>query len=362
MKHKFGRLFSFFLCLLGINISVWCRCVTSDSPEIRLDKNDGPMSHVPVTNQGGLEICYAHVASQMVDAYRFSHGDTDYNHHTSELHAALLSAMHEYKENGKTSLDIGYLHKTINLLFSNGSCDKAVLERILKEVERSNKSYKQSRQVFKSLLDVLNSSNPSCSQAVIESQVVSKTTTATEDIMVKLSGENYLRRLNLAVQEACKGHMKTLPRPGFESYDKNFGNIRIENAAKLSQHEKARAKIAINDKVRDLFCRLLVENKQPIGIVYCQNIFSNKNFSLRPTELAKRDDTRCSAGWHISTIIGKRYNQVKKRYEFLVRNTRGKKCGTYPKDWSCEDGNNWIPEDVIYNNTNEAYWLVSPIF
>lgn len=55
---------------------------------MRLDQPGGPLEHIPVMDQGkGVNICYAIIASQMVDAIRFSDGDRNHNHLTSLLAA-----------------------------------------------------------------------------------------------------------------------------------------------------------------------------------------------------------------------------------------------------------------------------------
>src|SRR5262245_48903601 len=49
----------------------------------------GPMKRIPVANQDGLKVCSAFAAAQTIDAYRFSHGEKNYEHLTSPLKIAL---------------------------------------------------------------------------------------------------------------------------------------------------------------------------------------------------------------------------------------------------------------------------------
>src|SRR5688500_12242896 len=65
--------------------------------QIRLDSKGGSMEHVRVRDQGSIGNCYSHVAEQMVDAYRFSEGDRDYEHVTSGLEVSLREGLRRWR-------------------------------------------------------------------------------------------------------------------------------------------------------------------------------------------------------------------------------------------------------------------------
>lgn len=60
-----------------------------DCDPIRLDEPGGSMEHVPVLDQGELPLCSMAAAAQALDAWRFSHGDKNYQTKTSFTHLAL---------------------------------------------------------------------------------------------------------------------------------------------------------------------------------------------------------------------------------------------------------------------------------
>ena len=94
----------------------------SDCGKVRLDEAGGSMEHVPVTDQGDLGICYAHAASELVDAYRFSHeppkGDQEHDFLTNPLAAALLYAELEKS----ASIEGGNACDTVDALKKYGLC------------------------------------------------------------------------------------------------------------------------------------------------------------------------------------------------------------------------------------------------
>ncbi len=83
------------------------------------------MEHVSALDQDGIGTCYAYTAAQMVDAYRFSHGDTNYKFRTSGIEAAIGSASTTLFP---TDFEGGYEADAINYLRANGSCDQRFVQ------------------------------------------------------------------------------------------------------------------------------------------------------------------------------------------------------------------------------------------
>ncbi len=50
---------------------------------------------------------------------------------------------------------------------------------------------------------------------------------------------------------------------------------------------------------------------------------------------------------HASSIVGRRFNSKTGSCEYLLRNSWGKDCGSYDKNYECNDGHVWIAEDFF---------------
>lgn len=50
---------------------------------------------------------------------------------------------------------------------------------------------------------------------------------------------------------------------------------------------------------------------------------------------------------HASSIVGRRFNSKTGSCEYLLRNSWGKDCGSYDKNYECTDGHVWIAEDFF---------------
>ena len=74
-----------FLSALAFAISGFGGFASAASPQnVRLDQ-DGAMAHVLEQDQGAFPTCWSTVAAEMIDAWRFSHGDARTGLHTSPL-------------------------------------------------------------------------------------------------------------------------------------------------------------------------------------------------------------------------------------------------------------------------------------
>lgn len=50
---------------------------------------------------------------------------------------------------------------------------------------------------------------------------------------------------------------------------------------------------------------------------------------------------------HASSIVGRRFNPKTESCEYLLRNSWGKDCGSYDRNYECQDGHVWIAEDFF---------------
>jgi hypothetical protein len=61
---------------------------------------------------------------------------------------------------------------------------------------------------------------------------------------------------------------------------------------------------------------------------------------------------------HTSSIVARRWNQLKQSCEFLVRDSYGSSCGTrYDPTYECDEGNIWLSESLVYPNMTSIVYL-----
>ncbi|RLA64368.1 MAG: hypothetical protein DRQ88_04025 [Epsilonproteobacteria bacterium] len=94
------------------------------------------------------------------------------------------------------------------------------------------------------------------------------------------------------------------------------------------------------------------KNAQPVGIGYCANVITNKNYRYKPK------DYRCER--HASVILGKRKRNGK--CEFFLRNTWGNTCDKIP--WECSSNPKypqghgyWVDGEALARNLQELVYL-----
>lgn len=82
-----------FLSISFILFSGFGQLSFGDDQELRLDAPGMSMHHVVVLDQYGQDICFSCATASAIDAWRFSHGDTNFAHATSPRKLALDSAL-----------------------------------------------------------------------------------------------------------------------------------------------------------------------------------------------------------------------------------------------------------------------------
>jgi hypothetical protein len=63
------------------------------------------------------------------------------------------------------------------------------------------------------------------------------------------------------------------------------------------------------------------------------------------TEMA--GDNPEDAGDHASTIVGRQWNESSKQCEYIIRNSWGPNCDSYPAGMRCEGGYFWVTKDDL---------------
>jgi hypothetical protein len=307
---------------------------------VRLDAGKGSMAQVPMTDQGGMDNCYAHTATEMVDAYRFSHGDTDYDHKTDALAAAVLYA----DANGKKSINIGMAKGTIERLVKHGSCRRP------NETKVWDQSCKKSS--FSDLYADLKVKYKDVEAAMSPYGYGNEKDCLTDS---KSKIESCTARVKEVTDTYCT-EAKRLELPKLEvAFEKYFDAPKERVLAVLDSNFSGKES----------------EKIQPVGIYYCIQLLKNADYRGREEITEDRSKTRftsdCKKNLHVSTIIGRRHCPGKTA-EYLIRNSWGVDCQKYLKivdgkavsNWPCEEGSLWVSADALKYNVTRTEVIQSP--
>lgn len=308
------------------------------------------MEHVPVRDQGALGICFAYSGSDLIDAYRFSHGEKDYSKLTSPLACAVETSAKIHRKVKMTSdgpeypFENGDACPLINKLRPEGSCDLKAMNHALgadedSATQRLNKAFElyRSRRVPAAAIICRNFSNPQSEAAQIKGALL-------EDAP--------LRYFQYEVARACPL------------------NSRLKFEAPLCQETVPKANGDFIRTFNKHFDQLL-EKAQPMEIGYCADLLEKgrsfsgvvKNNRIRPLvhyDLCKGYDAKDPEddGAHSSTVIGRRLAHGK--CQLLIKNSYGTSCNDYSSDWDCEGGKIWVDEETLARNVTSYSTLGPP--
>lgn len=324
-------------------IAILCnQAVASDCKEIRLDSPGKPMSRIPVMDQDSKSICYAYSASQMVDAWRFSHGDKDFNHLTSPPATAIFYTS-QRTDSHKTNVDFGWEADAIASIARNGSCDYRTiyhkfgqngLNEYFDELKFHFDQFKlQSYQRSVYTLNVTKQIQCSIRKAGkgFPIPMIAEITSA-------LSQPSYIKYLEQLFKPICAKNMKQISG--------------IPPAKRLFMKDLA-AEDRIKKVQKQINSQLNSSNPQPMGIGYCENVLWNKNI-VGINTTGEVNWNSCNVE-HSSIIIGQRPTS-EWGCELLVRNSHGQSCHAY-HDWDCENGQIWVDSTSLIKNMTELSWL-----
>ncbi len=334
-----------------------------DCSEIRLDQPGGSMSTdvMPIQAQGNLPICDGYVASQMVDAYRFSHGDPHPEHRTSPL---ALSAMASAKRGDVRELNRGYAVSDLEFARSNGSCSqdavrtsygklgtKGFTDELTKYFGEAEE-YRQ--QAWKRGVIQDETSDSQIGRLAGDAACFLVRTGLLPDSSVALSGimdtlgralgeNNAVQYLNTIFARLCEGH--------------TLANLALPEVRHVYIEELA-TKYPYNEP-RSLF-RMLIHNQleapnpQPVGLNYCANVLQNVSFSGVGSD--RKVPASCDRHW--SMVIG-RNRGPDGVCRFLIRNSWGTGCARYVDRGHCEEntGQIWVDENQLARSTLGLAWF-----
>ena len=367
---------------------------------IRLDDEGGAMEHVEVRNQQQIGSCYAHTAAQMYDSWRFTHGDEYYERQSSgfeigqrfkirekrnvfllelltDLHLNFLS---KYLPEEDRSIDGGILEDVMPLLLEQGSCSQSELDGMFNNISvdqyasgvmRIFKKYQKkyyemvAKERFRKTHEI--SKNREIDPFMVSDH------TAVRKMRSKEMNESYLKDgifrrevLDEGVKDLIANNNKVLRVKDLGIHYEDlradddtvnmFDVISIINCAD-ARKIKVNAQFKIKNYSTNFNSNLAIryinreldlglKSAYPIGISYCSKLLG-KGFDYKTPQ-----DGAVNCGNHASLVVGRRRNSITNRCEYLIRNSWGKSCYGYSKDWTCEKerGTVWVDSEKLSEN------------
>jgi hypothetical protein len=296
------------------------------------------MEHVMPMDQHDLPACYAFTAAQMVDAYRFSHGDTHYGHQTSGLAAALGTAVH----NRQTSIAGGMICPVVDSIAEAGTCDqRSVLSMIgiygnMKVLAQLYDRYRATGMPQTALRDW------------VVDQIISQLRAMGASGPMVPSRQSVALLLEQSSQTTFLNGLMSADCPNGHQYTPQIGQCKKLPDPWTYTHVMA-----------SIQSRLSQRAAQPIGIDYCAAVLKHGRGYLAEAHYGSAD--ACYP--HASLIIGRERDSAG-RCRFLVRNVWGTDCKSnrhleYSSHWTCEEGkgNVWVDAEDLVKNTIRAFYL-----
>lgn len=309
---------------------------TDDSPctEVRLDLY-GCTQHVKMVDQGSTDLCSGYAATSQIDAFRFSHGVTNYDLQTSPL--ALSSYTHYLIENNNK-----YVALETVLKFASAKsyfCPSQALrdlyghEGLQKYLEKLEEEYR----MFK----LLKSNKRSSMSYEITNPLLLDLNISSKDVLGALKAKNlreYKARLFFA---ACKKH---------PDYSSSVSKYYVQEPG-YSKYKTKRDRFLGHASFISNYLRN--NTSQPVGIEYCAAVILDSKAT--PDPKIKKE-----CGNHAGLIVGREMRNGK--CQLLIRDTYGSSCDKYlnlglmPQKMqkNCQDGRWWIDRDALLRNMTYA--------
>lgn len=329
--------------------------------EINLNDPGGSMEHVAVREQGHFEICYAEVAAQMADAWRFSHGDKEYAFQTSAMTLALQAgdpALTSHPDDGLSTRGGGFIDHAMEALVNQGACpqsdavdsiDPQLTLQIVRLLASEARGDDVNFQAIHSQLNHVGLGSLLPPDGFIHSILEDKT----------LDLPTQLDRI-LSSNCARSGHSRKLELPKFSHIGYvapgvvgvNGRNHRPDNPTAIFQE--------MHDYIGYLQLRIKDKTSLPVGISHCSAFLMLGQEAAGFDNKAMYQGGHC--GKHATLVVGKRTNTTSGKLQFLLRNSWGANCGRnrnhtnhiLSQRWECVDGGNlWVDADALERNLLE---------
>jgi hypothetical protein len=366
----FRLLFLCSFCLFPLFNSL----ADSGCSTINLEDNGKSMSHVPVLDQGSAGYCYAYAAAELMDAWRFSHGDVRYHQHVSpiplamqqglaiskEIHAPETSDYSvRFGENGKTCPVINSIpKKPRSVCTSEGvhdryrgnsiSTERAIRQDILPEDYLNNEENGPATSQFLGYLDDLfateryryqRSALSSCGVEDVKRQLqildFGSLAPTTKVLKTLLNQDDPVLFVDGVVTVGCTNPKNRIELPEFSCESMNRG---CYDEKKPGCGDPA-------PLIREIDKRLGMENAQPIAVGIDSSIFFN-------TDPSSQDPGKKMNANHVALVVGRR--KVGNSCQYLIRNSHGENC---PDSGGCVAGDIWLDEALLRRSLFELNWL-----
>ncbi len=346
------RFFILFLqTLIALGTLSLPQAIASDdscSRKILEELPHNPLQKIPVYEQGQLGDCYAHVASELVDYWRLSHGEKlEKSGLTHPLYAAYLTkASALYSLIHGKSMDGGTPYYAISALREKGLCKESVVNASLASFKKDPAM--TDRKVI----------------AIIQ-WVMADVPNRWNDLMFQHSvadpGAPYCHGYDGVFRpEAIERLM-----PYFSAHDLGgaFGELfkecrKSENRVPINVPEPRDWMIKNQtpnaDIINELNALLDEKNPQPIGVGFCSDLFNHApGFRGAENSIVGYRSLPASCGPHSALVTGRR--SVNGKCQFLVRNSWGNYCNgmTLPCEWKSKKRllGTWVDAEDLAANT-----------
>jgi len=331
----------------------------------------GSMENISVLDQDGTGLCYAYVATQMIDAYRFSKlpkplpADIK-SWQSSPVATAfeLASGKFYYRNITNPFKGGGIICDAVNYSRKKGTCTQQALKEnsdsgyaypvtsywelslYLDFYERFHRLSSETRE-----LENRDTENPFIHAAdIAKRRKILEELTAPICRNFKAQGllpEGLSSSLDALEEFLDKNNsMEFLLKTGLAACSKPENREFFDIPACTE-----RAVFSKKNALKSVHQWLNSKDPQPMGIGICSQLF-HQGRKYRGRWGAALSDmfggTNC--GGHGVLIIGRRKLQRadgKSTCQFLIRNSWGTSCYNYSGDWSCEAGNIWVDADKV---------------
>lgn len=334
----------FFISLPVLSVVLVFSTNAFAKSEVRLDAPGYAMEHMDIPDQGKNGDCFAQTATQMINAYRISHGAP-----VDEV----VSVMHvKYSAGGSLDSDSGWMApvtilsaKAIGKVCTQREINRIVgargeesfLNQVSLAFDYGYKYWETNRtgpppiveEFTHNLIKFFHTSpekTETIRAALLKSFIPYRSTP-------KASGDYLAREILPALCADDLADISGLPKPDME-------NQFLRNNEKISKSSKEKIKY-VSTKISAL---LDLANPQPVEVGICANF-------LRDNPKYQMNASKDPCYSHSALIIGKRMNK-KGELEFLLRNSWGPKWCPSSAQFECDGGQAWIPASVLGVNTN----------
>lgn len=295
---------------------------------IELDQDPQGLQQIPAWSQGASNLCFAYTAAQMIDAYRFRHGDKNAAFLTSPLMLA-LKTVEKYKSRGShyqggrvehafsTAREVGTCNAK-NIPDKLGRYSVDVLVKTLGQFHSKSQQTQGSKlQVAEEVFKFLHSSGVKNDQLPGSGEI---------EKYIQLEKEEFIAK---TLSHTCKDSRK------------------IEDLPLQKTLFQPRRKLeVISERLHSL-----LNARTPVGINFCSNAVTD------PSHKGYWDGQNwvCIGKKNHSALVAGR-KMIQGQCHFLVRDSA---CRTYPNlpTKECEDGQYWISSEKLLANLEGIYWL-----